>query len=127
VAYGGRGLSSEEGGRVVTTEEDAALPELTVDDAGVVNVRGGVIQGSTIHIVNAGFLTTSFAKPGISWEGLSDRALEKVTLCLHRTHDHDLAAYRWRRAAEPLSWITAVLAAISGLAVVGETWLWPLG
>ncbi len=63
---------------------------------------------------------TTRAWPGITWKALSERAGQRATVSLLRAQEHELAAQRWRRMADPLAWLTAVLAAISGLAVVAS-------
>jgi hypothetical protein len=51
---------------------------------------------------------------------ISDRAKKLTEDCKKATKDHDDSSYRWRKGAEALAWITAVLAALSGLAVVSD-------
>jgi hypothetical protein len=89
-----------------------------------------VIQGETIYHFNVGSVAVGSnlssinfepaVHPGVTWGALSERAAERIQLCVKRRGDHDTSAHRWRRAADPLAWLTAVLAALSGITVVSD-------
>jgi hypothetical protein len=57
---------------------------------------------------------------GLTWSGVSHRLYERAGFAQNSSSEHDKHAARWRVIATPLTWITAVLAALSGLSVVSN-------
>ena len=98
-----------------------------------IDQAGGVIAGDVLkhYNINSGgtvnigsdFTSIQFkpaVHPGVTWGAVKERAEERITLCVQRVAQHDTSAYRWRRVAEPLAWLTALLAALSGISVVAD-------
>jgi len=56
--------------------------------------------------------------PHPKWEWAASRIHQRRELCNQRALAHDARAVFWQRWAAPLTWLTAVLAALTGLAVV---------
>jgi hypothetical protein len=58
--------------------------------------------------------------PHPKWEWAVDRVRQRRDLCDQRARAHDDIAVFWLRWSAPLAWATAVLAALSALAVVAS-------
>jgi hypothetical protein len=58
--------------------------------------------------------------PHPKWEWAVGRVRQRRDLCDQRARAHDEIAVFWQRWAAPLAWATAVLAALSALAVVAN-------
>jgi hypothetical protein len=56
--------------------------------------------------------------PHPKWEWAATRVRQRRELCDERARTHDATAVFWQRAAAPLAWCTAVLAALSALSIV---------
>jgi SMODS and SLOG-associating 2TM effector domain len=56
--------------------------------------------------------------PHPKWEWATTRIRQRRELCDQRALAHDARAVFWQRWAAPLTWLTAVLAALTGLSVV---------
>jgi hypothetical protein len=59
-------------------------------------------------------------REGTTWGDVSQRLFTRRQLCEQRQTLHDQRAERWTRIATPLAWLTAVLAAVSGLSIVAD-------
>jgi len=57
---------------------------------------------------------------GLTWASLADRVYKRVKICERGALEHHKKTKAWQRWATPLAWLTAVLAAISGVTVVAE-------
>lgn len=58
--------------------------------------------------------------PHPKWEWATGRIHQRRELCEQRALAHDARAVFWQRWAAPLTWLTAVLAALSGLSIVAN-------
>ena len=58
--------------------------------------------------------------PHPKWEWATSRIHQRRDLCDQRALAHDARAVFWQKWAAPLTWLTAVLAALTGLAVVAN-------
>jgi hypothetical protein len=58
--------------------------------------------------------------PHPKWEWAASRVRQRRDLCDQRARAHDAKAVFWQKLAAPLAWGTAVLAALSALAVVAD-------
>jgi hypothetical protein len=58
--------------------------------------------------------------PHPKWEWAASRVRQRRDLCDQRARAHDSRAVFWQKWAAPLAWGTAVLAALSALAVVAN-------
>jgi hypothetical protein len=58
--------------------------------------------------------------PHPKWEWAASRVRQRRELCDQRAQVHDAIAVFWQRCAAPLAWGTAVLAALSAVAVVAS-------
>jgi hypothetical protein len=56
--------------------------------------------------------------PHPKWEWATSRIHQRRELCDQRARAHDVRAVFWQKWAVPLTWLTAVLAALTGLSVV---------
>jgi hypothetical protein len=57
---------------------------------------------------------------GLTYGAMANRVLERANLCRSRAARHSVSASAWYRWATPLAWLTAVLAAVSGVTVVAD-------
>lgn len=58
--------------------------------------------------------------PHPKWEWATTRIRQRRELCDQRAIAHDARAVFWQRWAAPLTWLTAVLAALTGVSVVAN-------
>lgn len=58
--------------------------------------------------------------PHPKWEWATSRIHQRRELCDQRALAHDARAVFWQKWATPLTWLTAVLAALTGLCVVAS-------
>lgn len=65
-------------------------------------------------------LPTDDGAPHPKWEWATSRIHQRRELCDQRALAHDARAVFWQKWAAPLTWLTAVLAALSGLSVVAS-------
>ena len=96
---------------------------IAVGEYGTVYQFFHTTPGGTVSI-GSDFTSAEFkpaVHPGVTWGAVTTRAQERIALCVQRVAQHDTNAYRWRRVAEPLAWLTALLAALSGISVVADT------
>jgi hypothetical protein len=64
--------------------------------------------------------STGDAAPHPKWEWAASRIRQRRELCDQRAQSHDSKSVFWQQVAAPLAWAVAVLAALSGLAVVAN-------
>ena len=57
---------------------------------------------------------------GLTYGAMADRVYARVEVCRRKATEHAKAVKRWGAVALPLTWATAVLAALSGLTVIAE-------
>jgi hypothetical protein len=55
---------------------------------------------------------------GTTWEAIAYRLRERAAATEAQALQHDKYATRWRRIVAPFAWLTAALAALSGLSIV---------